>query len=84
MMITSTRPQTIICNGIAAEELDRQRLGEADDETADDRAPDRTDAAQHHRGNRLGADIVAHEGRDVAVVDGEKRAGHAGEKRRSR
>src|SRR6187551_2113913 len=63
-------------HGVAAEVLDRQRLVETDNEAARDGAPDRPDASQHHRGDSLGTDAVPHEGRDVAVVDGEERSGH--------
>src|SRR5580692_1755363 len=62
-------------HGVAAEEVDRKRFDQSDDQSAGDRSPNRSNPAQYHGGDRFGADIVAHKRRHSAVVNGEERAG---------
>src|SRR6266542_2187966 len=53
---------------IGAEEIDREHLGKPDDEAARNRPPDIAHAADHHGGDALEAQHIAHERMHLAIV----------------
>src|SRR4051812_48821338 len=69
-------------HGVAAEELDRKGFGQPDDQATQDGAPDRAQTPDDHGRDGFRTDVVAHEGRDVAIVDGEQRTGEPAEQAR--
>ena len=59
--------------------MDREGLEHADQETAEDRAPDVAHAAQHHRRDALERDLLAHERARLLVVEREEKSAERGE-----
>ena len=69
---------------VGAEIADREDLGEADDQAADDRAPDVAHAADDHGRDAFEPDGLAHERVHLAIIEREQHAGERGKQVRRR
>ena len=73
----SNRPQTVIWADVAPNQWIESVSARPTSRPAGDRAPDRAEPADHHPGNSLCADLVAHIGADFPVVHSKKCTGQA-------